>query len=114
MDIRASLAPLISTFLSAAGPECALIGAFFSVIGQILRCFGPKEDSDVAKLEKFLKELDAQTELRNIKAVHDAVLAYATTLSSGQRICRRCWRSPFIRTPITRRSWKGSTRATSP
>lgn len=80
MDICASLAPLISTFLSAAGPEGALIGAFFSVIGQILRCFGPKEESDVSKLEKFLNELKAQTELESIKAVHDAVLAYASTL----------------------------------
>ena len=31
MDICASLAPLISTFLNAAGPEGALVGAFFSV-----------------------------------------------------------------------------------
>ena len=80
MDICASLAPLISTFLNAAGPEGALIGAFFSVIGQILRCFGPKEESDVSKLEKFLNELKAQTELESIKAVHDAALAYARTL----------------------------------
>ena len=80
MDICASLAPLISTFLSAAGPEGALIGAFFSVIGQILRCFGPKQESDVSKLEKFLNELKAQTELESIKAVHDAVLVYASTL----------------------------------
>jgi hypothetical protein len=80
MDICASLAPLISTFVSAAGPEGALIGAFFSVIGQILRCFGPKQESDVSKLEKFLNELKAQTELESIKAVHDAVLVYASTL----------------------------------
>jgi hypothetical protein len=80
MDICASLAPLISTFLSAAGPEGALIGALFSVIGQILRCFGAKEESDVSKLEKFLNELKAQTELESIKAVHDAVLTYARTL----------------------------------
>lgn len=81
MDICASLAPLISTFLAAAGPEGMLIGALFSVIGQILRCFGPKEESDVSKLEKFLKGLEAQKELQDIKAVHDAVLTYATTLT---------------------------------
>lgn len=81
MDICASLAPLISTFLAAAGPEGALVGALFSVVAQILRCFGPKEDSDVAKLEKFLKELQARTQLEGIKAVHDAVLTYATTLT---------------------------------
>ena len=80
MDICASLSPLISTFLSDAGPEGALIGALFSVIGQILRCFGPKEESDVSKLEKFLNELKAQTELESIKAVHDEVLTYARTL----------------------------------
>ena len=80
MDICASLAPLISTFLSAAGPEGALIGALFSIVGQILRCFGPKQESDVSKLEKFLNELKAQTELEDIKAVHDAVLTYAMTL----------------------------------
>ena len=80
MDICASLAPLISTFLSAAGPEGAIVGALFSVVGQILRCFGPKEESDVSKLEKFLNELAAQKELEDIKAVHDAVLTYAQTL----------------------------------
>ncbi len=80
LDICASLAPLISTFLDAAGPEGALIGTFFSVIGQILRCFGPKEESDVSKLEKFLNALNAQKELESIKSVHDAALAYASTL----------------------------------
>ena len=80
MDICASLAPLLSTFLSAAGPEGALIGAFFSVVGQILRCFGPKEESDVSKIEKYLDQLKGQTELESIKAVHDAVLTYAGTL----------------------------------
>lgn len=80
MDICASLAPLISTFLNAAGPEGALVGAFFSVVGQILRCFGPKEESDVAKFQKMLDELKAQTELESIRGVHDDVLAYATTL----------------------------------
>ena len=81
MDICASLAPLIATFLSDAGPEGALVGALFSVIAQILRCFGPKEESDVSKLEKFLNDLKAHTELENIKAVHDEVLTYATTLT---------------------------------
>ena len=80
MDICASLAPLISTFLDAAGPEGVLVGALFSVVGQILRCFGPKEESDVSKLEKYLNELKAQTELEDIKAVHDSVLTYASTL----------------------------------
>lgn len=80
MDICASLAPLISTFLSAAGPEGMLIGALFSVIAQILRCFGPKEDSDVTKLEKFLLDVEAQSEVKDIKAVHDAVLTYASTV----------------------------------
>ncbi len=81
MDICASLAPVIATFLSDAGPEGALIGALFSVIAQILRCFGPKEDSDVTKLETFIKDLEAQSKLADIKAVHDSVLAYATTLT---------------------------------
>jgi hypothetical protein len=80
MDICASAAPLISTFLNAAGPGGALVGALFSVIGQILRCFGPKEESDVSKLEKFLNEMQAQDKLENIKAVHDEVLTHATTL----------------------------------
>jgi hypothetical protein len=82
MDICASAAPLISTFLNAAGPEGALVGALFSVIGQILRCFGPKEESDVSKLEKFLNEMEAQAKLESIKSVHDEVLAHATTLLS--------------------------------
>jgi hypothetical protein len=80
LDICASLAPLIGAFLSAAGPEGAVVGAVFSIVAQILRCFGAKGESDVAKLEKFLEELKAQTELESIRAVHDAVLTYATTL----------------------------------
>lgn len=95
MDICASLAPLISTFLSAAGPEGALIGAFFSIIGQILRCFGPKEDSDVDKLEKFIKNLEAQTKLENMKAVHDDVLTYAVTLTQQAAFLQRLLSKPL-------------------
>lgn len=95
MDICASLAPLISTFLKATGPEGMLAGAFFSVIAQILRCFGPKEESDVSKLEKFLNELKAQSELESIKAVHDAVLAYAITLTRQARSLRTLLAHPL-------------------
>lgn len=95
MDICASLAPLISTFLNAAGPEGALIGAFFSIIGQILRCFGPKEDSDVAKLQKFIKNLEAQTKLENIKAVHDEVLTYAVTLTQQATLLQALLSKPL-------------------
>jgi hypothetical protein len=95
LDICASLAPLISTFLNAAGPEGALIGALVSVIGQILRCFGPKEESDVAKLQKFLTELEAQSELRDIKAVHDAALAYARTLMKQSASLRTLLAKPL-------------------
>ncbi|OFE15094.1 hypothetical protein BA895_08195 [Humibacillus sp. DSM 29435] len=95
MDICASLAPLISTFLAAAGPEGMLIGALFSVIGQILRCFGPKEESDVSKLETFLKGLAAQTQLQNIKSVHDDVLTYATTLTLQAKALRAILARPL-------------------
>jgi hypothetical protein len=95
MDICASLAPLISTFLSATGPEGMLVGALFSVVAQILRCFGPTSDSDVAKLEKFLLELEAQSELKDIKAVHDAVLVYASTLVEQGAILRGLMAKPL-------------------
>ena len=95
MDICASLAPVISSFLSAAGPEGALVGALFSVIGQILRCFGPKEESDVAKLQKFMLELEAQSEIRDIKAVHDEVLTYASTLVRQGADLRRLMAKPL-------------------
>ena len=93
MDICASIAPVISTFLSAAGPEGALIGALFSVVGQILRCFGPKQESDVSKIQKILNELAAQRELEDIKAVHDAVLTYASTL---------VWQAAALRTLLAK------------
>lgn len=80
MDIVASLAPLVSTVLSAAGPEGALVGALFSVVAQIPRCFGPKQESEGAKFEKLLRQLESQTQVRDIKQVHDQVLVDAVVI----------------------------------
>ncbi|MBB2987436.1 hypothetical protein [Terracoccus luteus] len=80
MDIVASLAPLVSTVLSAAGPEGALVGALFSVVAQILRCFGPKQESEGATFEKLLRQLESQTQVRDIKQVHDQVLVDAVVI----------------------------------
>ena len=95
MDICASLAPVISTFLSAAGPVGAIIGAFFSIIGQILRCFGPKQESDVSKLMKYMDELRAQDRLEDIKAVHNDVLAQGLTLLKEARVLARLLAKPL-------------------
>jgi hypothetical protein len=80
MDICAAVAPVISSLLAAAGPEGMLVGALFSVIGQILSLFGPKEPSQIEQIETLLKDLANERELEKIQAVHDEVSTYTRTL----------------------------------
>lgn len=95
LDICASVASMIGSFTTAAGPAGPLIGALLSVVSQILRIFGPKQESDVEKLEKFMKELQAQTKVTDLKAVHDSVLAYADTLMQQAESLRKMLARPL-------------------
>src|SRR5215470_17036899 len=51
MDICAAVAPVIGSLAAMGGPPGALIGALFSVIGQILTFFAPKQPSLVDLIE---------------------------------------------------------------
>ena len=70
MDICAAAAPIISSLLAAAGPEGMLVGALFSVIGQILSLFGPKEPSQIEQIETLLRDLANERQLETIQSVH--------------------------------------------
>lgn len=80
MDICAAVAPVISSLLAAAGPEGMLVGALFSVIGQILSLFGPKEPSQIQQIETLLKDLANERQLETIQSVHLEFQNYAKDL----------------------------------
>jgi len=69
MDICAAAAPIISAMLAATGPEGMLVGSLFSVIGQILSFFAPKQPSLKDQIQKMLQELDAEQQLQGLGAI---------------------------------------------
>ena len=80
MDICASVIPVFAKLASAAGPEGAIVGALFSVIGQILSFFAPKQPSLEEKIQKMLDHLQSEKEIATIKAVGHAISSYTTSL----------------------------------
>ncbi len=54
MNICAAVAPIIGAFSATGGPPGMLVGAIFSVIGQIIALFQPAQESDVDKIKAFL------------------------------------------------------------
>ncbi len=70
MDICAAAAPMIALMCIAAGPEGMLVGAVFSVIGQIIAIFTPKQPSLKDQIQEMLRDLNAETQLQSIEAVH--------------------------------------------
>jgi hypothetical protein len=69
MDILAAAAPIISAMLGATGPQGAVVGAFFTMIGQILSYFAPKQPSLKDQIQKMLQDLRAETQLEGLGAV---------------------------------------------
>ena len=70
MDICAAAAPVIAAMLDATGPEGMLVGALFSVIGQILSFFGPKQPSLMDQIADLMKELNTEEQLKDLDAIH--------------------------------------------
>lgn len=92
MNICAAAAPILGTTLglisaigAAGGPAGALVGALFSVIGQILMIFGPKTESMYDKIEKLLTDLKQQDKLENIETAHTLVLNHARALRAATK-----------------------------
>ena len=80
MDVCASAIPVFAAVFSAAGPEGALVGALFSVIGQILAFFAPKQPSLKDQIEKMLDHLQSEKEIENIRAVGHSIEVYTLDL----------------------------------
>lgn len=80
MDICASIIPVFTAILSATGPQGAIIGALFSVVGQILSFFMPKQPSMESKIQKMLDQLQSETQLANIKAFGHSVSSYTSSM----------------------------------
>jgi hypothetical protein len=106
MDICAAAAPIIAAVVGLAGPEGALVGALFSVVGQILRLFGPKQPSLKDQIAELLHELDSEAQLKDMEAVrlslqdYDAKLTEAYELIAFGGAARVAGQTPMLRLPL--------------
>jgi hypothetical protein len=80
MDICAAGAQMIGSLSAAAGPFGAVFGAVFSIVGQLLTYFGPKQPSLKEQIVEAIRGLNAETKLQNALADGDAVEEYTTTI----------------------------------
>ena len=80
MDMCASLIPVFASVASAAGPAGALIGALFSVVGQILSFFAPKQPSLEEKIEKMLDHQQSEAQVIALGAFAHSVSSYTFSL----------------------------------
>ena len=80
MDICASLAPLLAGLSAAGGPPGMLVGAIFSLVGQILSFFAPTQESLTSKIEKLLRNLKAEQAQQDMLTVHQNVRSYVSSL----------------------------------
>jgi hypothetical protein len=85
MDICAAAAPIMSAIFGAAGPEGMLVGALFSVVGQILAFFGPKQPSVVDQIKELLQALNTEQQLQDMGAVRLSIEEYYKNLTSAYR-----------------------------
>jgi hypothetical protein len=85
MDMCASLIPVFASVASAAGPAGALIGALFSVVGQILSFFAPKQPSLKEQIEKMLDHQQSETQIIALGAFAHSVSSYTHSLRLRSR-----------------------------
>lgn len=85
MDICASLAPFLAGLSVAGGPPGMIVGAIFSMVGQILSFFAPQSESLTSKIEKLLRDLKAEETQQDIVTVHQAIRVYAASLRQAAR-----------------------------
>ncbi len=80
MDICAGVIPVLTSLFSASGPAGALVGALFSVVGQLLSFFAPKQPSLTDKIQEMLDHAQSESEIESVTAFGYSVSAYAYTL----------------------------------
>ena len=76
MDICVSIIPIFASLASAGGPAGALVGALFSVVGQILSYFAPKQPSVTDKIKEMLDHVQSENEIQRITAFGSSVAVY--------------------------------------
>ena len=81
MDICASIIPVFASLASAGGPAGALVGALFSVVGQILSYFAPKQPSVTDKIKEMLDHVQSENEIERITAFGSSVAVYTDGLN---------------------------------
>ena len=80
MDICAAGAQMLGSLSAGAGPYGAAFGAVFTLVGQLLTYFGPKQPSLVKQIEAVITALEADARLREIRSYGMVVHEYATTI----------------------------------
>ncbi len=73
--------PDLRRLASAGGPAGALVGALFSVVGQILSYFAPKQPSVTDKIKEMLDHVQSEAEIERITAFGSAVAVYTDGLN---------------------------------
>ncbi|GAA2155790.1 hypothetical protein FHX52_4089 [Humibacillus xanthopallidus] len=81
MDICAGIIPVLASLASASGPAGALVGALFSVVGQILSYFAPKQPSVTDKIKEMLDHVQSENEIERITAFGSSVAVYTDGLN---------------------------------
>jgi hypothetical protein len=80
MEICAAGAQMIGSLSAAAGPFGAVFGAVFSIVGQLLTYFGPKQPSLTSQIEDIINRHDAKKTLQFAEADGDVVDEYTKTI----------------------------------
>jgi hypothetical protein len=80
MDICASVIPVFTAALSATGPAGVLVGALFSLVGQILSFFAPKQPSLEEKIQKMLDHQQSETQVIALGGFAHSVSSYTYSL----------------------------------
>ena len=80
MDICAAVIPVLTSLAAAGGPEGAIVGALFSVVGQILAFFAPKAPSLESKIKEMFEKMEADVNLVKAEAVETSIQRYASTI----------------------------------
>ena len=95
MDICASGVQILGSLSAGAGPYGAAFGAIFTIVGQLLTYFGPKQPSLKDQILDAIKALKADDELRDALADSDAVYEFTTTIYRIRSILPRHLESPL-------------------
>jgi hypothetical protein len=78
MDICATVIPVFTSLVSAAPPAGTLVAALFSVVGQILSFFAPKQPSLKDEIDKMLNHQQSEKQLQDLGAIGTNVGLRAT------------------------------------